>query len=513
MAQMRTKRNSIAAAVIVLLILVVVNFIGTRRFLRVDLTENKVYTLSESSKRVMGRLDDLVTVRAYFSEKLPPYLLKVRQQVQDLLEEYRNYSGGNLKVEFIDPANDPEVESQLAQLGIPKLQMNILQKDKLEVVGGFLGLGFFFEDRTEAIPIVENMETLEYDITSKILKVSMKTLPRAGFVLKGGEHGLDRDLTLLRRALSESYEVVEVTPEDSIPAGLGVLLVLGMETLTEGDLFAIDQYLMRGGNTVVLAPTVKIGQAMSADPVEGDNLELLEAYGVRVNRDLVMDRSNEVAPFSSGYVNYYLSYPLWVKIRPEGFGPESQIVNRLESLVLPWTSSLSVIADTLGDVEVQILANTTPYGWTQSAPFQLNPNALPPPVEETHPETLAVLLRGSFESAYADSGPPEGIGAEVIPSGPAAQMVVLGSSMFVMDNFISSFQENLVFVQNVLDWMSLGDELIEIRSKKVTDRPLKSLSATAKNLFKFGNVAGVSVLLVLFGLYQLYRRKREKRVS
>jgi gliding-associated putative ABC transporter substrate-binding component GldG len=506
------KSTPVITAIIVLLILFVVNFISSRRFARVDLTEGRVYTLSNSSKRVVGTLDDLVTARAYFSKKLPPYLLGLRQQVSDLLEEYRNYSRGNLKVEFIDPADDPKVETQLQRLGIPKIQMNILQKDKFEVVGGYLGLGFFFEDRTEVIPVVENLQSLEYDVTSMILKVARTDSPKAGFVLKGGEHALDRDLNRLKQELENSYEVVEVDPAADMPMDLSVLVVVDVETLTPEDLFGIDQYIMRGGKTVFLASGVKIGEALQATAVPGDNLSHLAGYGVKVNPQLVMDRSNEMAPFSSGFMQFYVNYPLWVKVRSEGFDHESPIVNKLESLVLPWASPLELTLDTTPDVEARILATSTPYAWTQPEPFQLNPNMLPQPQGATSDEFLAVLLSGSFESQFVD-GPPEGVSAEVIPKSPETHMVVVGNSMFVMDNFIQNFRENIIFILNTIDWMSLGDELIEIRSKQVTDRPLEPISDAAKNLFKIGNTVGMSVLLVLFGLYRLIRRQREKRVG
>jgi ABC-type uncharacterized transport system involved in gliding motility auxiliary subunit len=337
--------------------------------------------------------------------------------------------------------------------------------------------------------------------------------PKAGFVLKGGEHGLDRDLNIIRGELEGSYEVLEVDPTATIPEDIGVLVVADMTNLTQEDLFAVDQFVMRGGKTVFLAPGVKVDQTLNASAIPGDNLNLLEHYGAKVNKDLVMDRSNEMAPFSSGFMQFYVNYPLWVKVRSEGFNGESPIVNRLESLVLPWTSSLEITIDTNPDIEAHVLAGSTPYAWKQTDVFQLNPNLLPKPKGATGDEFLAVLLDGSFESYFAESGPPEGMTADVLPKGPKTQMVVVGNSMFVMDNFLTSFRENIIFIMNVLDWMSLGDELIEIRSKQVTDRPIKPISDAAKNLFKIGNTVGMSVLLVLFGLYRLLRRQREKKLS
>ena len=116
---MNTKRNqAIIRALLVLGILIVVNVISVRLFERLDLTKQKVYTLSEASKKLVRSFDDRVAVRAYFTEDLPPPYNDNRREVLDILNEYKAYAGGNLQYEFINPEGE-KGEQEAQQQGIP----------------------------------------------------------------------------------------------------------------------------------------------------------------------------------------------------------------------------------------------------------------------------------------------------------------------------------------------------------------------------------------------------------
>ena len=97
------KTNSTALIIIVIGILAVVNFFSYNIFYRLDLTQNKDYSISKASKKTVADLKDIVNIKAYFSANLPTQYINLRQEVGDILEEYANYSGGKVKVEFIDP--------------------------------------------------------------------------------------------------------------------------------------------------------------------------------------------------------------------------------------------------------------------------------------------------------------------------------------------------------------------------------------------------------------------------
>ena len=131
-----TKTTNLTVVVVsMLLILVVVNFLVARHLVwRIDLTESKIYTLSPSSKKMVENLKDIVTIKAYISQKLPPYLSTVRQDVEDLLKEYQAYAKGNLRVEFFDPADNDELKRKLMYDGVPPLNIQTVEKHTFEAM-------------------------------------------------------------------------------------------------------------------------------------------------------------------------------------------------------------------------------------------------------------------------------------------------------------------------------------------------------------------------------------------
>ncbi|MFN8547702.1 MAG: hypothetical protein U0527_06950 [Candidatus Eisenbacteria bacterium] len=134
---------------------------------------------------------------------------------------------------------------------------------------------------------------------------------------------------------------------------------------------------------------------------------------------------------------------------------------------------------------------------------------------------LAVLAAGRFTSAYAGkpapSMAPSPDGAPVAPSSetpiaesPETQIVVVGNSQFITNQFLRIFPANLLFAQNALDFVSSGDDLIAIRSRGATDRPIKQLSEGAKAAVKYMNTLGIAALVVVFGLIRRVARRNQR---
>ncbi|MEK6565957.1 MAG: GldG family protein, partial [Bacteroidota bacterium] len=166
----RKKTQALTRAALILGILILVNFISIRLFGRLDLTKQGVYTLSDASRKLVGSLDDRVNVKAYFTEDLPAPYNSYRRTVLDILNEYKAYSSGNLTFEFISPQGE-KGEQEAQQQGIPPAQVNVFKEDKLEVVRAYFGLIFLSEDRKETLPTVQNLGSLEFDVSSTIKRL------------------------------------------------------------------------------------------------------------------------------------------------------------------------------------------------------------------------------------------------------------------------------------------------------------------------------------------------------
>ncbi|MBI4812732.1 GldG family protein [Candidatus Falkowbacteria bacterium] len=491
--------NSALTIIIIIGILVVLNFFSYQIFYRLDLTQNKDYSISETSKRTVGELDDVVNIKVYFSENLPSQYINLRQEVGDILDEYVNYSNNKIKVEFIDPKDDSETKRELYMLGVPELQFNVLEKDKYQVVNGYLSMVVGYEDKKEAIPVIENTANLEYDVTLAIKKATGKITAVVGFATGNGAANPDKEISVAYKELGKLYETreVDLTAEKSVPEDIDTLIIAGpKEKFSEDELKAIDAFLTSGGSLLILADGVKVGEGLRAESNDIGLDKLLENYGVQINHDLVLDVSSGIASFSQGFITFSTNYPFWPKVLKSGFDKDNVAVAKLESLVLPWASSLDILTDKMDkDGRVSYLAKTTKRAWRETSNFNLNPEG---PREKGGEEqyNLAVSIFGKFASAYNQGNIGQG------------RLIMVGDSDFLRDNFIRQNPGNLLFFQNLVDSLSLDEDLINIRSKGVTERPIKELSESAKAAVRYGNIFGMTLVVVIFGMARYFIRRR-----
>ena len=531
--------NTLAFILVVFGIVALVNFLSSRRFIRADLTADKRYTISQSTKNVLKRLDDIVTIDVYFSRK-PPRVAQIRQSVRDTLEEYRAFSK-SLQINFIDPAAGDEAEKQkLRFMGIPEVQVNVIEKDKAEVANVYMGIAVLYEDKKEVLPVVQTTANLEYDLTSAILKVTSKEVKTVGFLSGHDELDVfDQAFGPLRQELSRQYDVRKVPIEAGKPidADVATLVIAGpKKELTEREKYEIDQFIMRGGRALFLIDPILIQyEGLNVSPLKTGLNDLLEHYGVKLNGNLVLDVSVGQLTYSQGFMTVTTDYAYFIKVMKEyryrtgetsaGLSKDSIITSQLESLTLPWTSSLELLPQADPSVETIVLAKTSRGGWTAQSPYNINPTnrQFQPPTSVQQVHTVAVSLSGAFKSFYTDKAIPPAESGEsngAVTAQPVAeerttktdseatQIVVLGNSQFLQQGR----PDGQLFFLNTVDWLTLGEELINIRSHGVTDRPLKEISESEKFFLKFISIAGVPLLVIAFGLVRFFLRRRAKRM-
>ena len=165
------KKSLVGPTVAVLGILVILNLVSRNWFGRMDLTKEKMYTLSESSRTVVDKIDDLMTMQVYFSENLPGQYGNNRRFLQDILEEYAAFSSGNIQFQFHVPADNDELEQEAQRAGIQPVQLQVIENDKMEVKRVFMGMAIVYQDEKEVIPVIQTTTGLEYEITTKIKRL------------------------------------------------------------------------------------------------------------------------------------------------------------------------------------------------------------------------------------------------------------------------------------------------------------------------------------------------------
>lgn len=501
-------------------ILLFVNLISMRTFTRLDITGNKMYTLSDVTKSHLRALDDNFLVRAYFSPDLPPPYHRHRQTLQQLLDEYRAYSGGRFHYQFINPASNPASEQEALNEGVTPLQVRVIQNNRLQNIKAYAGLAFSYADKQEHLPVVASLERLEYEITGSLKKMTTRNLKTVAVVT--GVGGPDRlHMTSFASAVSRQHRLtaIEFGVPSQIPQAIDALLLIApTRKLGEREKFYLDQYLMSGGRLGFFINTAQVDiPSMKVQPLPLNLDDLFDAYGWILHKDLVADA--RCAPFTQGDPLLgdvlYPFFPI-----AADFGSENPVVKSRLSAAFPYVSSIDPrLAGIRGVTAYTVAASSDQSRRFPLDSAQLKPGQhLAPSVYTERGIPLAIAVEGAFRSAYADIRDPavrESIGAplgssRIIPRSPRTRVVVVGDGDFVLDT-MSDRAENVAFSTSLVDWL-LGDtSLASIRAKDVTPPPLEEIPEDQKTVVKYMSFAGPPIAVIMIGILWMFGKAARRR--
>ena len=528
---MKTVKNSSIISLLLLLgILVLVNAISTRSFVRLDLTSSKMYSLSDTSKRIVAGIPDKVIVKAYFSPDLPSPHNTSAQYLRDMLEDYRAYSKGHLEYSFIDPGSEEALEQEAQSFQIPPQQFQTVENDKIEVKRGYMGVVFLYGDKREVIPIVQGIGNLEYEITSLINRLTSPRLPRLGVASTGSaENAISTQQ--LYEALARNFDLQMVDLHNPIPTDYaGVMIIAPREPFTDWQLFNIDQYIMNGGKVAVMANSYESNMEKSQYAVYRDlNLnKLLNNYGIGINNDLLIDNYCNMASIqqrqSFFVMNQQIRMPYWPLIRT--FNRENTITRTMEQLPVFFASSVDTTLAAAKGYEAEGLMYSSELAGREVGPSILV-NVLRRWAETDFPEKgipVAAAVQGNFKSYFSGGAPaktseqPDGtVVTDTVPySGPVKtevgainRLLVVGDGNMALDQ--NSYPYGLAFVLNSADWLAQSEDLSSIRSKIVTFKPLKTVSDFTRKVVKWFNQIGPVIMVIALGVVLWQVRRIRKR--
>ena len=471
---------AIAIAAVALL-----NIVGRSWFFRLDLTDGQVYSLSSSSQAVLSKVDDLLTAKVYFSKNLPGRYGNNRRFLQDILEEYAAYSDGNLRFEFYQPENDEKLAAEAMKYGIQPVQLQGVENDKLESKRVHMGLVFLYEDQREVIPVVQTTTGLEYEITSKIKKMVDDQKQVIGIAQFEGQEGGSENI---RAQLSETYQVQQVPMASAVAADVSLLFVSGVtDSISADELKHLTDYVDRGGNLFLAQSKIDASlQTQQGQPIVSNLYDVLDMYGVSLEDNLVLDEfcNNITVTQQRGFfrINTAVAYPFFPIIRDFG---DHVIVEGLEQVHLLFPSEISWdSADS--SVTVQSLLQTSNQSGIAAGFFNLNP--IENPMFETLTETSRTV------GVYATSK----VGATSVTS----QLVLIPDSAFLLDEGGGRMPENVVFVMNATDVLIGDRDLVKLRSREITSRPLAAVDEAGRATWKSTNFILPALLVILYGLLQ-----------
>ena len=428
------QRNLFARLALVLLAVLFVAGVSLSdrllRHARLDLTEEGAFTLAEDSKRVVREIDEPIVLRFYFSSRIAREIPQVgvyARHVRDLLEEFATHSDGKIDLQIFDPEPFTEAEDRADSFGLQGLPVD---RSGERVFFGLAGTNSI--DDVELIPFFDESRErdLEYDIARVVYSLANPELPAVGLItglpIAGSpmsQSGRGRnDAWTIYNLLLKSVDVRQiVSTATSVPEGVNVVVLVHPKGLTDETLYALDQFVLRGGRLLVFVDPHSEGEAQNPEllrrgmPPGGfaSNLgRLFEAWGIEMPAgelagDVGFARRVQV-PDRSRTRLMAIDYPLWLGVDKGGISREDPVANELSLLNIASPGHIRTLES--AGATVTPLVTTSKDGGTVPVSLVQGPAD---PVAVLHafepaeaPLVLAARLSGEVESAFPD-GPPK----------------------------------------------------------------------------------------------------------
>jgi ABC-type uncharacterized transport system involved in gliding motility auxiliary subunit/ABC-type transport system involved in multi-copper enzyme maturation permease subunit len=471
-------------------VVTVLNLLGSRIRGRLDLTRGNLYTLSEGTREILADLDDIVTLKLVISSGLPPELQPMVRDVRDLVADLRRAAHGRLIVNEIDPGDGPEAQTEAQSAGVQPTEFNVLRDDAFEVRQGWFGLSLSYADETEPFPYIARTDDLEFRLLSAISKMTTVVPPSAAFLTGFGAKEAF-NFPVLQQQLASRFALTSINLQDTIPAiidpeEIAVVILAGpTQTLGSEAAKAVATYVTSGGTALLLLDSNQIQQQSPIATTVPSGLEgFISERGVTPREGMVMDwaSNTNVSMGRQGPFNVIRPYPLWPITLP---ATDHSVTRNLTKISLGWASAFTVTAP---DAVTPLLVSSD-AGELQPSGGLILPDNLGQP-DETRLESLvlAVAIDEGEESA-------------------AGRVVVVGDSDFLENQFVQGNPQNVTFAANAIDWLTQDEALISIRSKTRTPPTLAFTSDFQRSALKWGNLAGVPLLFILFGVMRVTGRR------
>jgi len=510
-----------SVGIIVMLVMVVlINIISGHVKTRLDLTAERLYTLSEGTKQILGELDTDVEINFYATrdDKLMPVQFKnYISHIEDLLDEYSQYSKGHLKITKFNPEPDSDAADRAAMDGVTGQMISLGESI-------YLGLAIKMLDKNVSIPFLDpsREKLLEYDLTRAITQVTtddkpvlgvMSALPVFGsapnpMMMQMGQMQQQPPWFLISQ-LQQDFEVRELElTADKIDSDLDLLVVIHPKDITDATQYAIDQYLMGGGKVIAFLDPLAIvdqtpspnGNNMLGPPPSSSNMEtLLSAWGYTFDTGkIAADRqfAREVS-FQRGAPPQM--QPGILFLDANGINTDDVVTSQIDQLLIPFAGTLS--GTPAEGLEQTVLLHSSEESQMVDAfmarlsgeqilkEFKAEGKKLP----------LAIRLAGQFKTAFPNGKPgaeataeddldkeddaatPEG--EQLKESADGATVVLFTDADFIYDNFGVSVQNflgarmaqllngNFPLAQGTVEQMAGDARLISVRGRATMNRP------------------------------------------
>lgn len=512
---MNRKLVSLSSLAIALVLLFAVNILSGLLFgnARLDMTEQKLYTLTPGSRAILDKLEDEITLNFYFSDgqlRDVPQIKAYAVRVEELLNEYVSLAHGKVRLRVVDPEPFSEQEDEAVRAGVRGIPVND--------VGETAYFGLAASNSTDGEEVIgffsaSNEELLEHDLTRMIYKldnpkkpvvVVYSSLPVDGQKGRGGQP--DQPSWTVIDQMREIFEVRVVKGTLAKMADdVDILMIVHPQMFDDASRLAIDQFALAGGRTLVfvdpysdveIIPTMPFMQNQQEPKAPSDFDLQLAAWGVRVDGAQVVgdyDAARRVTTSRNPGATPQPYLP-WLELKSQHFDQDDVVTNALTSMFFATAGAIEKLADS--EVTVETLVESGPNSGpvpVASIQFSPDPKQLLTEFQPTGVQLLAARLSGKIRSAYPD-GVPAGVEwpGELLTESDQAQIVLVADSDLLHDRFWVEVQDffgdrvampyadNGNFLINTLDNLSGSSDLISVRSRGTFARPFTRVVALGK---------------------------------
>lgn len=558
---------------VTVLIVVSVSVIDHYLFARLDLTSEKRYTLSDSTKELLKEVDEPLLYRVYLEGEMPADFKRLQNETKEMLNQFRAYNR-NISYELVNPndfSDDQERRvfyQKLSEKGIQPAQVQMKGENGVTSMLLLPAADVFYKGRETTVQLLQNqqyvsqeallnnsIQNLEYVLTSSIRSLSHGKRQSIGFLQGQGElsGGVLYDI---QRALQEFYSLEYVTIDGQIQSLTAhhqngkdssyrfvnkfdlLIVAKPTEAFSEKDLFILDQYVMYGGKVLWLIDPLNAemdslasrGMMLSTRYPLGLD-EMLFTYGVRINPNVLMDIRCRPIPLPVGIVGDKPQY----RFCPWFYFPEivplseHPIVRNLDLVKTDFVSSIDLIDN---DIKKTVLLTTSEYTRVKNAPAMIDLNdAKVEPDQRLYNKShlpIAVLLEGEFKSPWRNRLTPEILEAESIgyrEKSKPTKMIVISDGDIIKnrfdadkefaypvgyDSYTRTLYANKELLLNAVNYLVGDDGLMDSRSRNITLRKLdENKVREKKGFYQMLNIALPLLLLALAGGVIIIIRKKK----
>ncbi|EJF36769.1 gliding-associated putative ABC transporter substrate-binding component GldG [Capnocytophaga sp. oral taxon 335 str. F0486] len=559
----RLFQNTVIKVLIALVCLLAVNYIAKQWHTRIDLTQDKRYTLSEVSKKTLAKIQNPIVIDVLLKGNIPTEFKKLQTETIQLLDEYAA-ANNNIIVNFVNPLEGEErpesVIQELINNGYQPLQItqNEAGKSSIEYIFPWAVISDgkkservrLFVNKlgsTDQEQVQNSVQKLEYNFTDALYKFTLDKKKKIA-VLRSNGALEDIYMADFLKTAREYYFIAPFTldsvatnPEKTLHdlEKFDLLLVpKPTEPFTDAQKQVVDQYIMNGGRALWLIDNVavsledmyKTGGMTMAMPVNLNLTDMFFQYGFRINYTLVNDLyfSEIIVATGDGSQTRYMPIP-WVYNPLVLSGNNHLINNHLDAVRFQFANSIDTLKN---GVKKTVLLASSPFSKADGTPREINlridPNNQNKEAYKHGNIPLAVLLEGEFNSVYKDRIRPINLKEKAERSKPTKMLVVADGDIIKndidsknniplelgFDKWTSKYYDNKAFLQNALNYLLDDTEFLSLRNKKVQlaflDKEKVAESASSWQIKVFVYPLLLLILVMLSVLY-FYRKKNIKK--